>query len=150
VNIRPVAPGQTLTRSRPALAWPVGEGMSGLAASRQLREIDLPILPQAWPDECRPIDAEKRQVWCSTAVGRAIRIAIDCSRSDNAALLAGAVHRTIVLVSSDHADLPSDSYRLFPRCAGVLSPMSSVFARGLIADVFEHRLFLIGADIAQR
>jgi hypothetical protein len=32
--------------------------MSWLAASRQLREIDLPVLPPAWPDACRPIDTD--------------------------------------------------------------------------------------------
>jgi hypothetical protein len=65
-------------------------------------------------------------------------------------LLAGAGYRTTVLVTLNDADLPSDSYQLFKRYAKVFEPLSSVFARGSIADVCKHRLFLIGADIAQR
>jgi hypothetical protein len=35
------------------------------------------------------------------------------------------------------------------RCARVLSTISRVLASARMADVLEHRLFLIGADIAQ-
>ena len=53
-----------------------------------------------------------------------------------------ACHRTTVLVSLDDADLSSDSYQLFERCARVLSTMSSMFERRSRADVFQHQLFL--------
>jgi hypothetical protein len=46
--------------------------------------------------------------------------------------------------------LRRNSYQLFERCAWVLTTMSGVLACGRIADVREHRLSLIGADIAQR
>jgi hypothetical protein len=55
---------------------------------------------------------------------------------------------------SGHVSLDSElgpnSYQLFKRCAKGLGTMPSVFPCGRKADVLEHRLFLIGADIAQR
>jgi hypothetical protein len=47
------------------------------------------------------------------------------------------------------ADLGSNSYQLFKRWASRLCTMSRVIARGRIADVREHRLFLNGADTTQ-
>ena len=57
---------------------------------------------------------------------------------------------TTVLVYVEDLGFTSNSYQLFKRWARSRSTMSSLFARGRIADVLEHRLFLIGADIAQR
>jgi hypothetical protein len=59
-------------------------------------------------------------------------------------------YRTIVLRPLRMPPVASNSYQLFERCARVLTTISRVIARGRIADVREHRLFLIGADIAQR
>ena len=42
------------------------------------------------------------------------------------------------------------SYQLFERCANFLSTIPRLRVRGRTSDVLEHRLFLIGADIAQR
>jgi len=50
----------------------------------------------------------------------------------------------------DDADLPSDRYQLFKRCGKILSPMSSVFARGVMLMSASIGDSLIGADIAQR
>ena len=65
-------------------------------------------------------------------------------------MVAGAFYRTTVLVSLDDADDLSDSYQLFKRCARILSTGRRVLHEGRITDAVEHRLFLIGADIAQR
>jgi hypothetical protein len=43
-----------------------------------------------------------------------------------------------------------NSYQLFERNARCLSMISSVIARGRTTDFIEHRLFWVGADIAQR
>jgi len=50
----------------------------------------------------------------------------------------------------DDADLPSDSYQLFERCARVFGTILKSDNSSRMADALEHRLFLIGADIAQR
>ena len=62
----------------------------------------------------------------------------------------GAGYRTTLLVSVGVSTSSPNSYQRFERSARGLSMISSVIARGRTADFIEHRLFLIGADIAQR
>jgi hypothetical protein len=62
----------------------------------------------------------------------------------------GAKYRTSVLTSVRTWTSRPHSYQLFERCARCLNTQSKVIERGRIADVLEHRLLLIGADIAQR
>ena len=50
----------------------------------------------------------------------------------------------------EELDVASSQLSAVRRCARRLSTQSSVIARGRIGDVLEHRLFLVGADIAQR
>ena len=63
-----------------------------------------------------------------TRVGRAIPTGIACQVRRLDCVSRRTFYRTTVLVSLDEADLPSDSYQLFERCAGVLSTISNVFA----------------------
>jgi hypothetical protein len=64
--------------------------------------------------------------------------------------LSSLVDRTTVLVGRRSRSVARTSYRLFERCASGLNLIPEDRAREQRADVYAHRLFLIGADIAQR
>src|SRR5215204_5076517 len=106
--------------------------MTGLVAGCCIGRVSLPCRPD---HGCRSVSPPSRLTW----LGKTRQSCSSIERPSQTEADGG-----------QSRPLPAHTYQLFERCASILSTMSRVFPRARIADVSEHRLFLIGADIAQR